>query len=554
MLKKFSFVLCASVFFISPSVAGASDKVLSPISPWEIYRQDNAVRHCDLSANYENDIKLSFSASNGQVEAITITDNSASFVPNQNLEANLSFLPPYSISANAITKNNNSYSVDVASSQGLIQKLGASFIVKVQLNEIDYSFSLTDLKNSLRNLQTCRNAANEKPIGLISFDDENTSSDVVLSENANSIAAYPIGGEPQPKKEQSVANFTAPTKGIQPIAPDEVLENNAPVDDTQILERQAPADTEDHNRTVTRIHQPASKIRPDLYEEQILEVEGIEEPDNSELRSPVIPDVADTNGNTPVSLAQAEDLSKPPEFDVSSIPIPEETDTSDVPVQRLASINDEQAEIYWNGKEIEGDIKPVMSQSASQAQKRPVVIPRIETADNPRRIDITNQEISRSTRIVSNQELENELKSAHAGDFDTSYEEPAIVNEVMPIGQTQQDASIDTQEYEMVTAAAPVAVQDEFLVNEPQAKWTAKAGDNLKEVIANWSVQENVELVWDTTEKYSVLNNLVHNDSYEKAIAGLLNQYTLQKQSSRPVGQLYIDPDTGEKMLIVQSN
>jgi hypothetical protein len=45
------------------------------------------------------------------------------------------------------------------------------------------------------------------------------------------------------------------------------------------------------------------------------------------------------------------------------------------------------------------------------------------------------------------------------------------------------------------------------------------------------------------------------NTSFEKVVAHVLNQYLMTPGlSHRPVGQLYIDPDNGSKVLIIQTD
>lgn len=220
--------------------------------------------------------------------------------------------------------------------------------------------------------------------------------------------------------------------------------------------------------------------------------------------------------------------------------------SSEEGVTRLARKNDHEEEVLWNENAVPSTAsepyKPLLAQSAAQANSEPVIIPKIPGTDLPSRIDLMNQDGAaegeqtlHEVRHVSNAELEQEMKGVDVVDTQTemaavtpSYNEaPQIVAE--PVSETQ----------------APMAV-----------KWVASAGSNLREIIAGWSLNEGVELIWDSGEQYSVLSPFAMNDSYEKAVAHLLNQYTGAQNglSSRPVGQLYVDPDTGAKVLIIQSD
>lgn len=90
------------------------------------------------------------------------------------------------------------------------------------------------------------------------------------------------------------------------------------------------------------------------------------------------------------------------------------------------------------------------------------------------------------------------------------------------------------------------------MVQAPQVtrpSWNANAGLSLQNVLAEWSRQENADLIWDTPANFNLMDGLNVQTSYESAVETVLAQYNAQ--SERPVGSLYINPETGQKTLVI---
>lgn len=86
--------------------------------------------------------------------------------------------------------------------------------------------------------------------------------------------------------------------------------------------------------------------------------------------------------------------------------------------------------------------------------------------------------------------------------------------------------------------------------------WRALKGSSLREVLALWSLDNGVELIWNAEEQYRVRETFSMNSSYENAVETLLKQYELGLLSPdvrRPVGQLYVDPQQKKKVLVIRS-
>lgn len=233
-----------------------------------------------------------------------------------------------------------------------------------------------------------------------------------------------------------------------------------------------------------------------------------------------------------------QELVKPPEFDVDKLSQEEIANRQNAQKSQdtyaLARKNDFEQEIYWEDNKIKGQPKRVLSQSRAEAETIPVIIPAIE--NNPKRIDLMNTD--REKTYISNQELERQVKLTKAIQSPVSVE--------------------DNMSAQVPVPAQPVAAAESVADDQPKAAvsahWYAKAGQSVRDVLVKWSLNENVELVWDSDNQFKVLKNLNINKSYEDAVAGLLGQYMHENVEARPVGQLYVDPNDGRKVLIVRSN
>jgi hypothetical protein len=102
---------------------------------------------------------------------------------------------------------------------------------------------------------------------------------------------------------------------------------------------------------------------------------------------------------------------------------------------------------------------------------------------------------------------------------------------------------------------SPQAVQGQISAS-PAPLWRALKGSSLREVLALWSLDNHVELIWNAEEQYRVRDTLNLNSSYENAVETLLKQFEpdfLSPGVRRPVGQLYVDPVQKKKTLVIRS-
>ena len=85
----------------------------------------------------------------------------------------------------------------------------------------------------------------------------------------------------------------------------------------------------------------------------------------------------------------------------------------------------------------------------------------------------------------------------------------------------------------------------------PQSSWHTFSGADLREVLETWSQANNIELIWNLAERYSVRETVVIEDRFENAVAALLGQY--EDLYVRPVASLHVSPDGQGKTLVIFS-
>ncbi len=104
----------------------------------------------------------------------------------------------------------------------------------------------------------------------------------------------------------------------------------------------------------------------------------------------------------------------------------------------------------------------------------------------------------------------------------------------------------------VLTNAAPTVIFPKKASElTPSKTWMASRGMTVLTVLRQWSQHEGVQLIWDSDAEFLVIGTLRMQDSYEAAVAALLGQYS--EDMLRPVGHLYVDPDSGQRFLVVQA-
>ena len=396
------------------------------------------------------------------------------------------------------------------------------------------------------------------------------------------------------KSEAAVETIENNTSYSEPVLESQEIVENDIVEDVSMMNQEANV------KTATRIHKPSVKIQPSDSVAQ-LDNEYMTEAEVQPMTIDATAAAEPMRERKVFSNVDTEDLIRPPEFDPAdiqdaSLPQDDETiiasnelgNSSDegtaVP---LARKNDFQQDIYWEDGESVRSQKRLLSQSEEEAIKNPVVIPVMD--ESPQRIDLMRKDKERT--YISNEELERQVKLSQSIQTPASESEIALAQESFQGGVQpeeiarreviQEVPSSPALPSNMAIAASPVspvvskrisvdeepaldrtpyimsseAAQDNVIQSPTPAdlRWMANPGDNLRQTLAEWSLSENVEMIWDSNQEFEVKSLIASNDTYEKVIAALLRQYIGQNISARPVGQLFIDPDNGKKVLIVQT-
>lgn len=107
------------------------------------------------------------------------------------------------------------------------------------------------------------------------------------------------------------------------------------------------------------------------------------------------------------------------------------------------------------------------------------------------------------------------------------------------IQHTSNDTSL-TPDPVPAVATTPVLAKDE---------WQAAPGRNIQSVIDQWGGRAGVAIVWQDYMSVAVKSPVNVKGGFEDAIQALLDQYGTEQ--NRPVGQLNIDPKTGQKTLLM---
>jgi hypothetical protein len=104
------------------------------------------------------------------------------------------------------------------------------------------------------------------------------------------------------------------------------------------------------------------------------------------------------------------------------------------------------------------------------------------------------------------------------------------------------------------SAMAPQPITPNLRSNPSRAsgRWSAPAGANLQLVLQQWSKDEGVEFLWQSHHEFILKRPVQTSNSYEAALQAILGQFS--NENIRPAAQLNNDPQTGKRILFVQSS
>ncbi len=84
-----------------------------------------------------------------------------------------------------------------------------------------------------------------------------------------------------------------------------------------------------------------------------------------------------------------------------------------------------------------------------------------------------------------------------------------------------------------------------------ETRWFALSGASLQEVLQVWAEDEGAALVWQAHGNFALKDSVSQVGHFEDAVFQALSQYN--SDDMRPVGQLYSDPASGRKVLLIKT-
>lgn len=132
-------------------------------------------------------------------------------------------------------------------------------------------------------------------------------------------------------------------------------------------------------------------------------------------------------------------------------------------------------------------------------------------------------------------------------------------------GQIARDVSLDGSFEDAVAQvmadnAAALGIAGQFEGGRPlsgsqsalASAMNARAGDNLRDVVQRWAMQNDVELNWRAGEQFTLQQAVSGQGDFAAALEAALTQF--DDEDVRPVGQLNRDPATGRLSLTIETD
>lgn len=84
------------------------------------------------------------------------------------------------------------------------------------------------------------------------------------------------------------------------------------------------------------------------------------------------------------------------------------------------------------------------------------------------------------------------------------------------------------------------------------SQWAAPQGADLQVVLRQWSEREGVNFVWQAHHEFKLKRAVNGGQTYKSALQAVLSQFS--NDGVRPAAQLNNDPESGQRLLVVQSS
>lgn len=151
--------------------------------------------------------------------------------------------------------------------------------------------------------------------------------------------------------------------------------------------------------------------------------------------------------------------------------------------------------------------------------------------------------VNRSDKIDIDQDLSAEVS---AGENTVDDEEEEFSRPV-PVRDPQEATALG--EAQMAPPPAPRSERIFWTDAPDERRWRAVRGESIEAILDDWADEAGVILIWNTDNRFAALSDISTNGTFEEAVEALLSQYA--ESRIRPRGQLYINPDNGERTLVV---
>jgi len=127
-----------------------------------------------------------------------------------------------------------------------------------------------------------------------------------------------------------------------------------------------------------------------------------------------------------------------------------------------------------------------------------------------------------------------------------------------PVAQDSEKAPVSLappeKQFQDSLGAAPQKSRPPVRPPVPDAampRWGAQTGQDMRDVLQNWSNLAQVDMVWANENNFPVLRPLDMSGTYEAAVQGLLDQY--RAEGFRPVAKLYHNTPQKKRVLVIET-
>ncbi len=499
--------------------------VFTPVGGWEVNKTDlsnvrglNAMKlPCVITNEFDNGYVMRLSGGGGMLLAMAVDFRQNVFVKGKKYTAMLAVGDAYVKQVTAAAFNPNTLIFNLRPLDGFYENVKSDKDIEIGIDANNMKFAVGDLSKALSDLEGCFAGTKDAPAPM---------TETLRSAKAGSADA------PMP---------IVPAAAVEA----EELPQQEPIQQAA----QKPADL----KLTDLAAAPQQKQLPRSFDE-IVEGGKVD-------AAPVVKAEA-----APIKTAMKIAQPPAPQNDIGMSPMPVGEDVkvaAQVSPKVVAQSAAKPAEVAMNIR-ANTVSRGVAAPTITPATLPPVAAPRVAAAPAPTNWDAKAGE---DMKIVLSRWAERagyDLDWKAAGDGKVAQDITYTGNFEEAVGQLLAENSaatgiaghVETPTGSTKQIAKKVAPPEP--VNAPAAKaiipayhdaWSAPAGANIQTVLGQWADKAGVAVVWQSYMSVPVKNPVNVKGSFEQAVQTLLDQYN--NDPSRPVAELNIDPETGERTLLM---